>query len=63
MILDEILQEAKARVREVVAREMQAPIEHMKYYDQYEALITKKVGLTFLFKYLQLCLVRIHKCD
>ena len=43
VILPEILQEAKARVREVVAREKHAPIEHMKLYDKYEALITKQV--------------------
>jgi len=43
VILDEILQEAKARIREVVAKETRAPIEHMKLYDKYEALITRQV--------------------
>ena len=41
--MDEILQEAKARVRAVVANETYAPLEHVKLYDKYQALITGKV--------------------
>ena len=43
IILDEILQEAKARVREVISREVVMPKEHLNEYENYRTLITKQV--------------------
>ncbi|XP_054237169.1 dynein axonemal heavy chain 7 [Indicator indicator] len=42
VILDEILDEHTKRIREEVARESAAPMEHLKLYDKYSFLISKQ---------------------
>lgn len=42
-ILEEILSDHKAKVREIVKRESERPKEHLKIYDKYMFLINKQV--------------------
>uniref|UniRef100_A0A452V4Q1 Dynein axonemal heavy chain 7 n=1 Tax=Ursus maritimus TaxID=29073 RepID=A0A452V4Q1_URSMA len=42
IILNEIVEAHKEKVKEVVMRESVAPIEHVKLYDKYDFLITRK---------------------
>lgn len=42
VILDEILDEHKKRIREGVVRESAASVEHLKLYDKYSFLISKQ---------------------
>ncbi|KXJ28065.1 dynein heavy chain 7, axonemal [Exaiptasia diaphana] len=42
VISEEIVNDAKAKVCEVIAREMAGPKEHLKFYDKYKDLISKK---------------------
>ncbi|XP_028408947.1 dynein heavy chain 7, axonemal-like [Dendronephthya gigantea] len=42
VILEEILEDVKAKVRAVVDQEMAGPQEHVKKYDKYSDLVTKK---------------------
>lgn len=42
IILNEIVEAHKEKVKEVVMRESMAPIEHVKLYDKYDFLITRK---------------------
>ncbi|KAK1336499.1 hypothetical protein QTO34_002528 [Cnephaeus nilssonii] len=42
IILDEIIEAHKEKVKEVIMRESAAPIEHLKLYDKYDFLITRK---------------------
>jgi len=43
IILDEILEEHKKHVKEMIRRESQKPISHARLYDKYKALITRTV--------------------
>ncbi|KAM4626185.1 dynein axonemal heavy chain 7 isoform 2-T2 [Discoglossus pictus] len=45
IILEEILEEHKRRVRECVAKESYLPKEHLKLYDKYSFLISKQADL------------------
>lgn len=42
IILSEIIDAHKEKIKEVVIRESVAPIEHLKLYDKYQFLITRK---------------------
>ncbi|XP_055253118.1 dynein axonemal heavy chain 7 isoform X4 [Moschus berezovskii] len=42
IILNEIVEAHKEKIKEVVMRESVAPIEHLKFYDKYDFLITRK---------------------
>ncbi|XP_015421606.1 PREDICTED: dynein heavy chain 7, axonemal [Myotis davidii] len=42
VILEEIVEAHKEKVKEVIMRESAAPIEHLKLYDKYDFLITRK---------------------
>ncbi|XP_058956956.2 dynein axonemal heavy chain 7 [Pocillopora verrucosa] len=42
VVSDEIVNEAKAKVQAVVAREMSGPKEHLKFYDKFKDLISRK---------------------
>uniref|UniRef100_A0AC11BAF2 Dynein axonemal heavy chain 7 n=1 Tax=Ovis aries TaxID=9940 RepID=A0AC11BAF2_SHEEP len=42
IILNEIVEAHKAKIKEVVMRESVAPIEHLRFYDKYDFLITRK---------------------
>lgn len=42
IILDEIIDAHKEKIREVVLRESVAPTEHLKMYDKYQFLITRQ---------------------
>ncbi|XP_014396707.1 PREDICTED: dynein heavy chain 7, axonemal [Myotis brandtii] len=42
VILDEIIEAHKEKVKEVILRESAAPIEHLKLYNKYDFLITRK---------------------
>ncbi|KAF4014246.1 hypothetical protein G4228_005292, partial [Cervus hanglu yarkandensis] len=42
IILDEIVEAHKEKIKEVVMRESVAPIEHLRFYDKYDFLITRK---------------------
>ncbi|KAM7316207.1 hypothetical protein ACRRTK_024887 [Alexandromys fortis] len=42
IILSEIVDAHKEKIKEVVLRESVAPIEHLKFYDKYQFLVTKK---------------------
>ncbi|CAB4002499.1 dynein heavy chain 7, axonemal-like, partial [Paramuricea clavata] len=42
VILEEILEDVKSKVRAVVNKEMAGPQEHVKKYDKYSHLVTKK---------------------
>ncbi|XP_054578836.1 dynein axonemal heavy chain 7 [Eptesicus fuscus] len=42
IILDEIIEAHKEKVKEVIMRESAAPIEHLRLYDKYDFLITRK---------------------
>ena len=61
IILDEIIEEAKARIRRVIAREIIGPEEHMKLYDVYQDLITKKV-IYFSLSTIQYRVTHVKEC-
>uniref|UniRef100_A0A452E4H5 Dynein axonemal heavy chain 7 n=1 Tax=Capra hircus TaxID=9925 RepID=A0A452E4H5_CAPHI len=42
IILNEIVEAHKEKIKEVVMRESVAPIEHLRFYDKYDFLITRK---------------------
>ncbi|XP_019829809.2 dynein axonemal heavy chain 7 isoform X4 [Bos indicus] len=42
IILNEIVEAHKEKIKEVVVRESVAPIEHLRFYDKYNFLITRK---------------------
>ncbi|XP_066476619.1 dynein axonemal heavy chain 7 [Tiliqua scincoides] len=42
IILDEILESHKQKIKEEIIKESMAPIEHLKLYDKYQDLITKQ---------------------
>lgn len=42
IILNEIVEAHKEKVKEVIMRESAAPIEHLKLYDKYDFLVTRK---------------------
>uniref|UniRef100_A0ABI7XYE4 EF-hand domain-containing protein n=1 Tax=Felis catus TaxID=9685 RepID=A0ABI7XYE4_FELCA len=42
IILNEIIEAHKEKVREVIMRESVAPLEHLRFYDKYNFLITRK---------------------
>nr|XP_051704293.1 dynein axonemal heavy chain 7 isoform X3 [Oryctolagus cuniculus] len=42
IIVDEIVDAHKKKIKEVIMRESMAPIEHLKLYDKYDFLVTKK---------------------
>lgn len=42
IILDEIIDAHKEKIKEVVLRESVAPTEHLKLYDKYQFLITRQ---------------------
>lgn len=42
VILDEIVEAHKEKVKEVIKRESVAPKEHLRLYDKYDFLITRK---------------------
>ncbi|XP_020612940.1 dynein heavy chain 7, axonemal-like [Orbicella faveolata] len=42
VVSEEIINDAKAKVEAVIAREMAGPREHLKFYDKFKDLITRK---------------------
>ncbi|MBZ3876523.1 Dynein heavy chain 7, axonemal [Sciurus carolinensis] len=42
IILDEIVEAHKAKIKEVIIKESVAPMEHLRLYDKYDFLITRK---------------------
>jgi len=48
------------QVREVVTREMAGPKEHLKFYDKYKELISKKVSLKRALFYFIPCLAEVY---
>lgn len=42
IILDEILEAHKQKIKDEIIKESMAPIEHLKLYDKYQDLITKQ---------------------
>jgi len=59
VILEEILSNAKSRIRALVARESDEPRNHLKIYDKYHMLISKQVFLLDFNQTLDQCVVQV----